>query len=152
MPQAENGLKFCPGCSTTYPVSEFWKNARNRDGLQSKCKPCHGSMSNAPLQGPNRERYLRYRKNGHLKKTYNIDIDHYDELCVNGCWICGVVPEQGERRLAVDHDHSCCPGITSCGKCVRGVLCTRCNMAIGAFGDDPERIELALAYLRLFKS
>lgn len=36
------------------------------------------------------------------------------------------------KRLnyAIDHDHGHCPGSTSCGACIRGVLCQSCNMAI----------------------
>ena len=31
------------------------------------------------------------------------------------------------RPLDVDHDHACCPGARSCGKCVRGLCCTGHN-------------------------
>lgn len=48
-------------------------------------------------------------------------------------------------RLAVDHDHACCPGHYSCGKCVRGLLCQDCNIAAGKLRDDPD-VMLALAF------
>lgn len=41
------------------------------------------------------------------------------------------------KALAVDHDHKCCPGRTSCGKCVRGLLCGVHNEQLGRNGDDP---------------
>lgn len=41
------------------------------------------------------------------------------------------------RHLAVDHDRRCCPGATSCGKCVRGLLCKRHNLLFGMEGDNP---------------
>jgi hypothetical protein len=43
-----------------------------------------------------------------------------------------------ERRLTTDHDHQCCPGRFSCGRCVRGLLCQACNMRAGLAGDHPE--------------
>lgn len=48
----------------------------------------------------------------------------------------------------IDHDHSCCPGSSSCGKCVRGLLCASCNHMLGKAYDRPEVLEAAARYLR----
>lgn len=64
----------------------------------------------------------------------------------NRCDICGSEP--GDRSLHIDHDHKCCPMAGSCGKCVRGVLCSDCNLSLGKMGDSPERLERAARYLR----
>ena len=47
----------------------------------------------------------------------------------------------------VDHDHDCCPGQSSCGKCIRGLLCLTCNRALGLLKDDPMRVRAAADYL-----
>jgi hypothetical protein len=56
------------------------------------------------------------------------------------CAICRCLPGK-ERRLAVDHDHRCCPGKRSCGKCVRGLLCPRCNQGVGFFEAHRDRLD-----------
>ncbi len=67
------------------------------------------------------------------------------------CGICGRVfsrrSQAGHPRI--DHDHACCPGEASCGKCVRGVLCQRCNHQVGVLESVRARglIPPLLAYL-----
>lgn len=52
-------------------------------------------------------------------------------------------------RHRARHREDCCPdNRRSCGKCVRGLLCARCNMGLGHFGDDPSIVESALSYLK----
>lgn len=80
---------------------------------------------------------------------HRITKEYYEELMSkhNGlCWICKELD-----AVAIDHDHSCCDTTwSSCGKCVRGVLCSNCNTAIGLLKDDRSRLESALSYLDLF--
>lgn len=50
----------------------------------------------------------------------------------------------------IDHDHRCCPGPASCGKCVRDLLCTGCNTRLGAVESLVAQVggEKIAAYLR----
>lgn len=78
---------------------------------------------------------------------HGLSIEQYNELLAEQggrCAICGVVPD---RPFAIDHDHKCCPGVHSCGKCVRGLLCNNCNTGIGMMADDPARLRSAANYL-----
>lgn len=52
--------------------------------------------------------------------------------------------------LQLDHDHQCCPGSSSCGRCVRALLCARCNVGLGQFCDNPALLLRAVDYLRAF--
>lgn len=60
----------------------------------------------------------------------------------NGCFVCGEF-----EKLRVDHDHSCCPENQSCDKCVRGILCHKCNTALGLLDDDVNKIMSLATYL-----
>jgi hypothetical protein len=50
-------------------------------------------------------------------------------------------------KFNVDHDHSCCNGETTCGRCVRGILCSGCNGGIGLLRDDITILTKAIEYL-----
>jgi hypothetical protein len=88
-----------------------------------------------------------------LRRTYSITAEQFEAMKAEQdgrCRICGKLPEDiGSRftRLVVDHDHKCCPGTTSCGKCVRGLLCSWCNRLIGLASDDPAILLAAVRYL-----
>lgn len=70
-------------------------------------------------------------------KRYGLTQADFDALLLrqdNKCGMCGTSFD--EAVVYIDHDHTCCPvppnGLTrSCGKCVRGLLCYRCNTALG---------------------
>lgn len=68
---------------------------------------------------------------------YSLTEVEYNELLErqdHSCAICKRHKSTFNRRLAVDHDHSCCD-IGSCGSCVRGLLCTGCNSKLSALDD-----------------
>lgn len=53
-----------------------------------------------------------------------------------GCAICGAeFADASRRRLVIDHDHNHCPVGQVCRGCVRGILCTPCNVRDAAAGD-----------------
>ena len=101
-------------------------------------------------QSKNKARYLEVQNESRRIRLYGVDRAKYDQMVKEqngGCAICGDQNRDG-RMLAVDHDHACCPGERTCGKCVRGLLCDSCNHAIGKFRDDPELLIKAANYLR----
>lgn len=66
-----------------------------------------------------------------VKYKFGITGDEYRALLAKQggrCAICQRKP--GKYRLSVDHDHECCPGARSCGKCIRGLLCGDCNQIL----------------------
>lgn len=83
-----------------------------------------------------------------LTHKFGIGIAEYNRMLVaqgGVCAICG--SEAGERMLAVDHDHRCCPGDRSCGSCIRGLLCHGCNVTLGVVRDDVGRLMAMVGYL-----
>ncbi len=78
-------------------------------------------------------------------KKHHISKEFYDEMLNkynDKCWIC-----REKQASHIDHDHSCCKGYYSCGKCIRGVLCSNCNTAIGLFSDDANLMKKAISYI-----
>ncbi len=96
--------------------------------------------------------YRDYKFNYNLLYNYNITIDDYIALLAKQdghCATCPAIePTTGRtRRFHVDHDHSCCPIGRSCGKCIRGLLCTTCNLTLGALQDNAATLQRMIDYL-----
>lgn len=87
------------------------------------------------------------------RKSGMTEHDYRKLLAAQGgkCAICGDTNPGGRwkhrGRFHVDHDHACCPGKSSCGRCVRGLLCGACNVGLGAFRDNQDALMTAVAYL-----
>jgi hypothetical protein len=124
------GRKLCRTCEQWVAEAEFGRSSRNPDGLGYQCRKC------------NRDK--------HRLKNYGMTWEQYERLLESqggGCAICGQACSTG-RLLAVDHDHGCCPDVSrSCGRCIRGLLCSNCNQGIGKFEDQSDRLRAAAAYL-----
>jgi hypothetical protein len=93
-----------------------------------------------------------------LRRMYNISLEQYSTMLAAQGGCCAIC-EQSEtaldahgmvKDLSVDHDHACCPGKTSCGRCIRGLLCHRHNLAIGLLGDSRALLAAADTYLRRY--
>jgi len=77
-----------------------------------------------------------YRRRRDLRVRYGITLETYQAMLAaqgGGCAICGATDDGRGKALHVDHDHACCSGRTSCGACVRALLCSPCNTAVGWF-------------------
>jgi hypothetical protein len=114
----------------------------------------------APKPGPRCVTHDRaWKKNGRLKAharrieaNFGIPSELYwalYEFQGGKCAILRCRATGKTKALAVDHDHRCCPGRTSCGKCVRGLLCGPHNEMFGRNGDDPAVFRNMADYLEV---
>src|ERR1700744_5420538 len=66
--------------------------------------------------------------------SYGLTHAQFDRLLAAQQHACGMCHEPFEegQLIHVDHDHACCQRKNrSCGKCIRGLLCHTCNIALG---------------------
>lgn len=88
-----------------------------------------------------KERNHKHGHRYHLKSKFGITPERWDEMYAaqeGCCYLCSEPLAAG--FIHIDHDHSCCRGVKSCGTCIRGLACQWCNQGVGQFGDDPERM------------
>ena len=138
--------RVCNRCEIYKPWSSFAINSKGKNGRKSICKHCSNKVQIALMKSrrekdPEGERLKRYHK--HLRLSFNMSPEDYDRLFYLGdgsCWCCG----KNSERLDVDHCHE--TGL------VRGLLCFKCNTAIGKLGDTASSVMNAYNYLERFES
>jgi len=89
-----------------------------------------------------------YRRRRALR-SHGLTAEQYEELLAKQDGRCALCRCISPFLLHVDHDHSCCPGTYSCGRCIRGLLCISCNRALGLFKDSVDMLKNAISYLEL---
>jgi hypothetical protein len=120
----------CRTCEKLFPAEVFNRKSKYPDSYCDECRDIRQYNALLKRMGLTREKYEKM-----LSDQNNL------------CFICKR-PEKGDRRLSIDHDHSCCPSGRSCGGCVRGLICLKCNTALGACNDDPQILLSMISYLQ----
>ena len=87
----------------------------------------------------NKEKLAAYMRQYGLAQ-YGLTLEEYEAMLDEQIGVCAICKTSGEGNLAVDHDHKT-------GK-IRGLLCKKCNSALGFFGDDYQLVKTAESYMR----
>lgn len=138
-------MKQCKHCEQFKPLSEFHKHPQTADSLDPRCKSClkRYAQDRRAAGLVDHTKYNVRKNSGISMETYGKMLEAQDGRCA----ICRKLASEETKAFAVDHDHGCCGGRTSCSNCLRGLLCMKCNLALGHFNDDPELLLAALSYL-----
>ena len=92
----------------------------------------------------NHDRLLKRRRENNWKNNdIHITVEEYEILLIkqeHKCAICKIHDSKLEKALCVDHNHKT-------GE-IRGLVCPKCNRAIGLLNDDSKIAEQMAIYLR----
>ena len=87
--------------------------------------------------------FRQRKRDNELMRVYGITRAELDALRAaqgDACAICGGGRTGPGTRLHIDHCHK--------SNRIRGLLCSKCNTAVGLLDDDPVRAEALAIYLR----
>lgn len=136
--------KKCGECKKFKKWEEFYP-IRSKEGKYAyRCIQCTKDLMKTKYKRTSeRSRAI------HLKRTYDLTEEEYGVLYQeqNGvCAICGqpetnVNSKTGKvRNLAIDHSHKT-------GR-IRGLLCRKCNTALGNLDEDIDKIQRLIDYIK----
>lgn len=137
--------RLCRYCCTEFLPKDNFRRIPVCDA--EVCKMAHEERLAAELfERTHSERGKRVNMSGAFKRKLRRFGIGESDLASARCGICETdKPEGGRGGWHIDHDHRCCT--YGCVKCFRGILCGNCNMALGQFKDDSERLRAAILYL-----
>jgi recombination endonuclease VII len=136
-PRDPNTPRVCTGCNVLKEADAFPKpSPQGHNGLMTyptRCRQCRNDYLRV-----NSHRWEPHSRVLRREHKFGLGSGGYEALLAAQEGVCGFCRKPETKRLngkvvalAVDHDHSCCPGKRSCGLCVRGLLCHMCNLRIG---------------------
>ena len=148
-------MKICKKCKEEKSFDEFYPSKDSKDGLNYRCKVCRKKEAN-DWNNKNKERVqsrqdYSYNKNRKYSR-HGISERQFDWLLEQQAGMCLICDRRLDikvkKDIVIDHDHTCCSGVYSCGKCIRGLLCQLCNKGIGQLQDSVAILEKSISYLK----
>lgn len=157
-------MKTCLMCEESKSLDQFYADKRRKDKRGIYCKACwkvryassEDHVARARLATKRHwdaksgtPEFKAQRRANQLKYLYGIDQDRYNAMLEEQNGLCAICSRniRNTKVAHVDHNHACCPGYKSCGRCVRGLLCTTCNVSLGGFKDSISNLQNAIHYL-----
>jgi len=156
----KNRMKVRTKCKKEHELSMFGVKSSRKDGISAWCRPCVNLSSLKYRSNLTPEKKLKIRAHGRAykksekgkikwrdssyRKKYGISISQVESMIASQDGKCAICKTKPEGVLFVDHRHSD-------GK-VRGMLCFKCNTALGGFGDSISRLSSAIKYLEEHES
>ena len=150
---------ICKACRHTIeylPVAKK-KIAAHKLRYKTDAKFCRYVKNKANHQyAKDKTRGKERSRRSSLKRFYGFTPEQYERLFAEQggvCAICKRKPhalDSRRKRLCIDHNHACCSGVKTCGKCVRGLICGVCNSTIGFVNDSIECLQSAIDYLKKY--
>lgn len=148
-------MKQCSKCYEVKPLSSFYPQ-----GKEAKCRPCVSEIRRETYRRHRNVVLLRvakYRKENpekirdtKLRQAYGVGSDYFDAKLKEQGGVCAVCRRNvksiwrgKETHMALDHDHTT--------KEPRGVLCIKCNRALGLLEDNHQSIINLADYIRKYK-
>ena len=140
--------KKCSDCKKVKNIICFSKDKSSIGGYSYRCKEC-AKEHYSKWRASDPTRYKKYTRNNMLKSKYGINEEWYENKLTeqnNRCAICNELSKDLWKGLscsfAVDHNH-----VT---KQPRGLLCKKCNSAIGQLHDNVLLLQKAIEYLNKY--
>jgi len=137
---------WCQPCKKAYNRSYHEANKAKANGRSRQWaidNRDHATALSKAWQAKNPEKTRASKRATHLRRTFNLTLEEYDELLAaqgGGCAICHDPCSTG-RNLAVDHCHT--------SGDIRGLLCAACNHTLGKMRESPALLRAAADYLEL---
>lgn len=126
----------CKSCDRYLPETMYYRQTSN-GSLWRKCKDCIREQRQIRHEAdPSKRKALAHAAK--LKK-YDLTQEQFDamlEAQQHACWICLI---KFTDTPHIDHCHRT--------NVVRGLLCGKCNQALGLLDDEIPRLKRALIYL-----
>jgi len=141
-------MKICNKCNENKKDDEFRiYQSKGKTYIRNVCKKCL-IIQRKEWRKNNPEVWNKQNSRHSLKRRYNLSENDFIKLKIKQNNKCGICQNEETafdprwkktRNLSVDHDHKT-------GK-VRGLLCTRCNTAIGLLKEDVNLFQQSINYL-----